>query len=140
MGLSQEAIIEIGLHSWHFPIMAALGNDRRMPKYTVMIFTRAQEGSEAEFDQWYEDTHVDDVLATAPGWTSGQRFNLVHQAGVEMPSPHLALYEAEGESPQAVLRTLNETRKGRVISETMDASEFAMWVFDEAGQRHTLDV
>tara|TARA_B110000483_G_C17915157_1_gene434630 strand:+ start:158 stop:520 length:363 start_codon:yes stop_codon:yes gene_type:complete len=120
--------------------MAALGNDRTMPKYTVMIFTRAHKGREAEFDQWYEDTHVDDVLATAPGWTSGQRFNLVHQAGLEMPSPHLALYEADGESPQTVLRTLNETRHNREISDSMDASDFAMWVFDEAGQRHTLNV
>jgi len=111
-----------------------------MPKYTVMIFTRAHKGREAEFDQWYEDTHVDDVLATAPGWTSGQRFNLVHQAGLEMPSPHLALYEADGESPHAVLRTLNETRHNREISDSMDASDFAMWVFDEAGQRHTLNV
>ncbi len=119
--------------------MAAMGDDDRMPKYTVMIFTRAQAGHEAEFDQWYEDTHLDDVLATAPGWTSGQRFNLVHQAGVAMPSPHLALYEAEGESPEAVLRTLNETRKNREISDTMDASDFAMWVFDEAGARHTLE-
>lgn len=109
-----------------------------MPKYTVMIFTRAQAGREAEFDEWYENTHLDDVLATVPGWTSGQRFNLVHQAGVEMPSPHLALYEAEGESPEAVLAALNETRKNREISDDMDASDFAMWVFDEAGTRHTL--
>ena len=119
--------------------MAELSNDAGMPKYTVMIFTRAQPGHEAEFGQWYEDTHLDDVLATVPGWTSGQRFNLVHQAGVEMPSPHLALYEAEGESPQAVLQALNETRKNREISEMMDASDFAMWVFDQAGRRHTLE-
>ena len=109
-----------------------------MPKYTVMIFTRAQPGREAEFDEWYENTHLDDVLATVPGWASGHRFHLVHQAGVEMPSPHIAVYEAEGESPQAVLQALNETRKNREISPDMDASDFAMYVLDEAGTRHTL--
>lgn len=109
-----------------------------MPKYTVMIFTRAQQGKEVEFGDWYENTHLADVLATVPGWTAAQRFNLLHQAGVEMPSPHLALYEAEGDSPEAVLRSLNETRPQREISELMDSSEFAMWVFDEAGERHTL--
>lgn len=121
-----------------FHIASSIGHDGGMPKYTVMIFTRAQPGREAEFDQWYEDTHLDDVIATVPGWTAGQRFNLLHQAGVTMPSPHLALYEAEGESPEAVLRALNETRKNREISETMDASDFAMWVFDEAGKRHAV--
>lgn len=109
-----------------------------MPTYTVMIFTRAQPGREAEFDEWYENTHVADVLATTPGWTSGHRFNLVHQAGVEMPSPHVAIYEAEAASPQAALQALNETRKNREISDAMDASEFAMYVLDEAGIRQTL--
>jgi len=139
MRLGQEALVEVGLHSRHFSIMTVLGNDARMPKYTVMIFTRAQQGHESEFGEWYEDTHLDDVLATAPGWTAGQRFDLVHQAGVAMPSPHLAMYEAEGDSPQAVLQALNETRKDREISELMDASDFAIWVFDQAGQRHTLN-
>lgn len=109
-----------------------------MSTYTVMIFTRARAGREAEFDEWYEKTHLDDVLATVPGWTSGHRFNLVHQVGVEMPSPHVAIYEAEGDSPQAVLQALSETRSNREISDAMDASDFAMYVLDEAGTRHTL--
>lgn len=109
-----------------------------MSTYTVMIFTRAHAGREAEFDEWYENTHLDDVLATVPGWTAAQRFHLVHQLGVEMPSPHVAVYQAEGDNPQAVLNALNETRPARVISDAMDASDFAMYVLDEAGARHPL--
>lgn len=109
-----------------------------MPKYTVMVFTRAAEGSEAEFNEWYENTHLDDVIATAPGWTAAQRFNLDMQQGVAMPSPHLAMYEAEGESPEAVVEALHTTRGQREISDLMDASDFAIWVFSESGERHVV--
>lgn len=109
-----------------------------MPKYTVMVFTRATPGDELAFGEWYENTHLDDVLATAPGWTAAQRFSLDYQQGVPMPSPHLAMYEAEGESPEAVVAALNETRLQRDISDMMDASEFAIWVFSESGERHVV--
>jgi len=107
-----------------------------MPKYTVMVFTRAAPGDEEAFDEWYENTHLDDVLATAPGWTTGRRYSLDFQQGVPMPSPHLALYEAEGESPEAVVEALAETRSQRDISDMMDRSQFAIWVFSESGVVH----
>ena len=107
-----------------------------MPKYTVMVFTRATEGDDAAFGEWYENTHLDDVIATVPGWTSGRRFDLDYQQGVPMPNSHLALYEAEGDSPEAVVAALHETRSNREISDMMDASEFAIWVFSEAGVVH----
>lgn len=107
-----------------------------MPKYTVLIFTRPTEGDDAEFGEWYENTHLDDVLATAPGWTSGYRLDLVLQQGMKMPNTHLAIYEAEGESPEAVVTALHETRGDRDMSDTMDASDVAIWVFSEAGTVH----
>jgi len=103
----------------------------------VLIFTNAVAGSEAEFNDWYETTHVDDVLATA-GFHAGQRFGLELVAGLPMPNTHLAIYETQGESPQEVVHRLNETRVNRVISDTMDASQFAIWVFTPLGERHVL--
>lgn len=107
-----------------------------MPNYTVLIFTRPNEGMASEFDEWYENTHLDDVIATAPGWNSGERFGLVHQQGIAMPNSHLAVYEAEAATPEEAVAVLHETRDAREISPAMDASEFAIWVFEGLGTRH----
>ena len=106
-----------------------------MSTFHVLILTNPVAGREDEFHQWYENTHLDDVLATA-GFRAAQRFGLEIEVGVWHPNKHLAWYEGEGESAQEVLDRLNTTRGNREISDTIDASQVAMWVFSELGERH----
>lgn len=108
-----------------------------MPTFHVLIFTNPVEGQDEAFADWYENTHLDEVLATA-GFRAAQRFDLEHQIGLEQPNRHLAVYEAEGESADEVLGRLNATRDQRDMSGPIDGSQVAMWVYSPAGERHEL--
>ena len=77
-----------------------------MSKHVVVVLSEPVEGCEAEFDDWYENTHIPAVLETT-GWTSGQRFKLTAEKGQKCPLQYLAFYEAEAESGDAVVARLD---------------------------------
>ena len=111
-----------------------------MPAYRVLIFLSPVQGHEAEFHEWYEHTHLDDVLATA-GFSAAQRFGYEAGLGSENPNSHLAIYETEGESADEVLERLNSSRDQRDMTgaASADASQMAVWVFSVLGDRHVLE-
>ncbi len=108
-----------------------------MATYHVLIFTNPVEGRDDEFHEWYENTHLDDVLATA-GFTAAKRYGLEMGIGLDMPNSHLAIYEGEGDSAEEVMHRLNSTRDQRDMSDSIDGSQAAIWVFSELGERHEL--
>ncbi len=105
-------------------------------KHLVVVLTEPVAGREAEFNQYYEHVHLEEVLATT-GWTSAQRFTLGAQQGMACPLPYLAIYEAEADSAQAVLDGLNATRARRVQSDALNRKTAGAWVFSQIGPRHT---
>ena len=109
-----------------------------MAQFRVLIFLNPVEGREEEFHEWYENTHLDDVLRTA-GMAAAQRFDLGASAGMAMPNSHLAIYETEGESAEEVMARLNGTRSEREMIDAIDASQVAIWVFSELGERHVME-
>lgn len=88
-------------------------------KHLVLILTEPTEGNEAEYNDYYENLHLDEVLATTR-LTSAQRFKLAGEAGEACPLPYLAVYETEAESADEVLRDLNETRAQRQQSDALN--------------------
>ena len=107
-------------------------------KHLVVVLTEPAEGREAEFNDYYENRHLDDVLATTD-WTSAQRFKLTDQQGMKCPLPYLALYEVEADDASQVLKTLNETRSQRLQSDTLHKRTAGVWVFSETGPKHERD-
>ncbi|MDA3630739.1 hypothetical protein OU415_35305 [Saccharopolyspora sp. WRP15-2] len=67
-----------------------------MGRYKFVVFTKPIEGREAEYNEWYDDQHVPDVL-NVPGFVAAQRFRLASDQ--RMPGPleweYLAIYEIE---------------------------------------------
>lgn len=61
-------------------------------KHIVVVLTEPVEGREAEYNDYYENLHLDEVIATT-GWISAQRFKLTDQQGVACALPYLALHE-----------------------------------------------
>jgi len=88
-------------------------------RYLVLVLTEPTEGNEARFNEYYEHTHLDEVIEST-GWKSAQRFKLASEVGEACPLPYLAAYEAEGESAQAVIDRLNETRSQREQSDALN--------------------
>jgi len=104
-------------------------------KRLVLVLTEPTDGNEAEFNDYYENTHLDEVLAST-GWQSAQRYQIKGQAGEPSPLPYLAAYEAEGEDAADVLKTLNDSRDQRQQSKSLNKRTGRVWVFEEIGPRH----
>jgi hypothetical protein len=88
-------------------LKAGRGGDEggRMSAYKFFVFTNAKPGREDEFNSWYSNVHVQDVL-TVPGFRQAQRFEL--EPDVSMPSEwrYLVIYEIETDDLKATLGEL----------------------------------
>jgi len=107
-----------------------------MPRYRILVLTEPVEGKTAEFDDYYENTHLDEVLQTAC-WLSAQRVRLAKQAGEPCPLPYLAEYEAEAASAEQALDQLNSTRSQRQQSDALNYRTGRIWIFEETGEKRT---
>ena len=106
-----------------------------MPKHVVIVLSEPVEGREAEFEDWYENTHIREVLETTE-WESGQRFVLTADKGQKCPLGRLAFYEAEAETGADVIARLDATRSARKQSDSFNRKSAGLWVFSETGQKY----
>src|SRR5664280_2187308 len=93
-----------------------------MARHTFVVFTNAVEGQEDEYNDWYNDQHLPDVL-NVEGFVAAQRFRLSDtDAGQEFPHRYLALYEVETDDLDKVTLALSEAGDSGVmmISEALD--------------------
>lgn len=90
---------------------------------------------EDEFNAWYEQTHLREVLATT-NFASAERFVLDDARGPASAHKYLALYETEGESAEAVIADLEARRDERQQSASINRRDAALWVFSPTGERH----
>ena len=107
-----------------------------MPTFQVLVLSEPRDGKEDEFNEWYENTHLDEVIATT-GWRRAQRFRLAESVGAKCPLPYMAAYEAEAETAQEVLDTLNGTRDERRQSDAINKRTAGVWVYEGTGPEHT---
>lgn len=90
-----------------------------MGKYTMLVLTNAVEGKEDEFNDWYSNQHLKDVIAV-PGFVSAQRFKIVGDAVAADPLyRYCATYELDTETPQASI----DSMMSRVGTELMPMSD-----------------
>lgn len=111
-----------------------------MAQYFFVVFTDAVPGKEEEFNAWYDQQHLADVLRV-PGFVAARRFKLA-QPHSDLPGRYLALYEIETDAPQAALAELM-SRGGTaqmVMSEAMDMSKVSATLFAALGARRTAPV
>ncbi len=78
-----------------------------MPKTTVLVFTNcADPAREKEFNEWYDNTHVPDVLET-PGFVSCTRYELIGDPGPGQ-GKFLAVYEVESDDLESTMAGLQQ--------------------------------
>lgn len=71
----------------------------------LIVLTSPREGREQEYNDWYDNRHLDDVL-DVPGFVSAQRFKLKGRPLSAAAWQYLAIYEIDHDDPQAVLDEL----------------------------------
>jgi hypothetical protein len=92
-----------------------------MARHVLVALTNSVEGREAEFRDWYSNTHLGDLLAI-PGCTSAELFELSHTQRMEPPYPYgyMAIYEIEGDDIQGFIDEMNR-RRGTSAMQISDA-------------------
>jgi hypothetical protein len=80
-----------------------------MAKYVILALTNPTEGNEDEFNRWYDESHIADVI-DVPGFVSARRFRLADRQYQQNRTPnkhrYLALYEIETDDLDATLDEL----------------------------------
>src|SRR5256885_212776 len=85
---------------------AAKGKERPAVNRSIWIvkIRCTDPAREAEFNRWYDDVHVPDVLRSAPEVLAGQRYKRAGPPSPgELTAQYLVIYELDAKDPQAVL-------------------------------------
>ena len=112
-----------------------------MGRYSYVVLTRAEAGRDAEFDQWYDNRHLDDVLRI-PGIVAVQRFNLIEQQVNNLDVPRwrsLAIYEIEAADPLSVLAAIRAVAGTEVmpLTEALNKDGLIQLIGEPVGGRRT---
>jgi hypothetical protein len=108
-----------------------------MPSMRLMVLTNAVEDRDQEFNDWYTDRHLDDVL-NVKGFRAAQRFEFTPgKLGKEAPYRYLAIYEVEAGSVEEAERALFAAAGDEDLMPISDAmaKPRATWWFTEITER-----
>jgi hypothetical protein len=102
-----------------------------MAKHVFLSLLNAHSGKDDDFNHWYRDIHLPDVL-TIPGFVGAQRFKLsdAQLPGMATRWKYLVIYEIEDESPAQALAGLAQRMSGgeMIISDAL-APDVAAWAY-----------
>jgi hypothetical protein len=108
-----------------------------MAKHVFVVLTNSVEGQEDAFNEWYDNTHLGDVLKV-PGFLSAQRFKLSDTQWGDPPFPwrYLALYEIETDDLAATMAEL-KARSGtsQMVLSSALSPDFLAWMFQPVTPR-----
>jgi hypothetical protein len=78
-----------------------------MGKYTLVVYTNPVAGKDDEYNQWYDNQHLGDVIAAA-GFDRAERLRLtdIGLPSADKPHRYLALYQVETDDPESVWKGL----------------------------------
>jgi hypothetical protein len=99
-----------------------------MSRHQLVVLTKALPGREAEFEDWYDTQHVPDVLRV-PGVVSARRLH-VQQVTAPTEAPawlSLAIYEIEGDDPEAVLTQIKSRARTPEMPLTEALDQTGTW-------------
>jgi hypothetical protein len=105
---------------------------------TMLVFTDPVAGREAEYADWYEHTHLPELLAL-PGFIAAQRWAKSGTGPAVGPAcghGNLAIYELEGDGEKGMAAMMEATTSGALhMSDALDMANVTLWVFNENGAR-----
>jgi hypothetical protein len=100
-----------------------------MSRHVLVVHTRPLEGREEEFNAWYDEVHLPDVLAVE-GFVSARRFRAAPSVHGELPEhPFLAIYEIEADDLAGALLALRTAARQMEMSPALDRSAMATYAY-----------
>lgn len=74
-----------------------------MASYKFLVISNATPGKDAEFNDWYDNRHIPDLLKM-PGFVGAKRFKVMGETS--LPGQYVTIYEMETDDPQATLENM----------------------------------
>lgn len=104
-------------------------------RYIVQASAKCHPGREDDYDKWYEETHMRDVLGV-DGFLSCERYRAIDLQSGDA-AEFVAEYEVETDNPGALLQSLYEASARMVISDALDpaTAKFIVLQPDGRGRR-----
>lgn len=110
-----------------------------MTRYTMLVSTNPVAGRDEEYNDWYDNRHLPDVLKL-DGFVAAQRFRLAPaDPPQEAPHRYLAVYEVDADSVEAAGKILTEgfASGALPLSDALDVSSIGMVYFEALTDRRT---
>jgi hypothetical protein len=104
-------------------------------KYILEVTSRATPGRDADYNAWYDTTHVVDVLGL-PGFNACQRYVRANP-GAEGPTEYVAAYEVETDDPAALLESLMAAGPQMQMTDAIDFTSVRFDFLLPTGDRRT---
>lgn len=104
-----------------------------MATYIQSTLTAAVTGRDEEFNRWYDETHMPEILQI-PGFVAGQRFALASPAAEGQPR-YLAVYEIETDDLAATLGALTAAGPSLTLSDAIDQAATVIGIYEPIGKR-----
>jgi hypothetical protein len=102
-------------------------------KYLMIAQTTAKEGREKEFNDWYDNIHLAEVLSM-PGFEAAQRFEV---ASGKAPFAFYSVYEVEAENHKEIWQRAGEL--DATMTRTDELGEAGAFILRPIGPRVVAD-
>ncbi len=102
-------------------------------KYKMVVFSNAVEGKDKDFNDWYQNTHLKQIVSIKP-FLAAQRFRF-HTSivpGGPDPKRYMAIYDIETDDIGAALAEMNQAGGGG-LPDSMDKNIIGA-VYEEFGE------
>lgn len=116
-----------------------------MERGVLLVLSEPVSGAaEADYNQWYDEVHLPEVLALA-GFVSARRFRMSERqltsqgefeaVSAKFPHRYLALYEVEAENLGVAVASLNENGANLNRSDAMSYGTTIAVLYEEITRR-----
>ena len=100
-------------------------------EHIFMALTNARKGKEKEYNEWYNNHHVPDVVRMH-AYRSGRRYQVLASAGDEAPYEYLALYRYGGSHMKMTMALIDYVfAGGNILMSKLYEKKDAAWVYSE---------
>lgn len=108
-----------------------------MPNYKMVVLTNPREGREEEYNDWYQNVHLNQVVAVN-GFTRARRYRMTNALADHDAFGYLAIYDIETPDIASVLAELDRLRgtEHLTLSDALAPEAYAV-IYEEFGPEVT---
>ena len=98
------------------------------PMSSYFVYTNPVEGREDEYNDWYDQIHIPEILAMFSNITAAKRYHAVDTQNA--PQAYLAIYDIEGDASSTIQAIGKAMASGELtVSDSVDGATAARMVW-----------